>query len=151
MGFAAAHTCLCQIPCRTPVRLSTASRVEPIPRFQRMVGARRAAGEGREGREWLGAQLPANTRAHSISPCPSDAKSHCPALTHIYTHTSPPCHLPYPPLCLSCSSVALPCSRYGGPKQCRKLLGFICSTTDTHTHTHTHTPLVTDSVTARGV
>lgn len=101
MGSTAAHTWLCQIPpCRTPAVVSTASRVEPIPRFQRMVGARRAAEEGREGREQLGAQLPANTRAHSISPRPSDTTSHSPASAH--TRTSPPCHLRYPPLSLLC-------------------------------------------------
>lgn len=78
--------------------MGTVSRVEPIPRFQRLVGGRRTAGEGREVRERLAAQLPANTRAHSISQRPSDATSHCPASAwkHTHTHTTSPCHLLYP-------------------------------------------------------
>lgn len=42
-------------PCRTPAIVCKTSRVEPIPQFQRMVGARREqrcwGGEGREGEE----------------------------------------------------------------------------------------------------
>lgn len=70
--------------------MGTVSRVEPIPRFQRLVGGRRTAGEGREVRERLAAQLPANTRAHSISQRPSDATSHCPASAWKHTHTHTP-------------------------------------------------------------
>lgn len=103
-------------PCRTPAVVSTARRVEPIPRFQRMAGARRAEmleRAGRAGRERRGAQLPANTRAHSISPRPSDTTSHSRASAEKHTHTSPPCHpLDSPPSLLCC---AHPCSRYGGP------------------------------------
>ncbi len=141
--------------CRTPAAVSTASRVEPIPRFQRMVVARRAAGEGRE----LGAQLPANTRAHSISPRPSDATSHCPASVQKHKHTSPPCHLPYSPHFRSSAVLCSP-GRVMGHRRCCLLMpqaaGFYLlhnwhTHTHTHTHTHSRTPLLVDSVTARGV
>lgn len=88
-------------PCRTPA-------VAVWSRYSGLVGARRAAEEGRAGRERLGAQLPANTTAHSISPRPSDTTSHSPASAQKHTHTpllhATFCRLP-PPLSLQCCAL----------------------------------------------
>lgn len=68
-------------PRRTQTGVSKASRVEPIPRFERMVGAGRERASrnseeeiegGRRESGSVGTQLAANTRAYSISPSPSD-------------------------------------------------------------------------------
>ena len=143
-------------PCRTPAVVSTASRVEPIPRVQRMVGARRAAEEGRDG--WRGRGESGSVRSCLLIPeltaslrVRQTPHPHCPCLrAETHTHTSPPCHLPYapppaprlapPPLCAPL--VRVMGKRGGNRRWCRKLLlGF----------TLTHSQSQVDCGTARGV
>lgn len=109
MGSAAAHTWLCQIPVQDA---SGSEHSEPCGADSPVPANGRCeesswGGEGGE-RERLRAQLPANTRAHSISPRPSDDTSHCPAPAHKHTrmHTSPPWH----PLCPPSSHSLLCCA-----------------------------------------
>lgn len=89
---------------------------------------------GREKREWLGAQLPANTRAHSISLRPSDTTAQSRASAKKHAHTSAPCHRLYP---LFRSFVVI-CS--GNDIQAR-----------TRAHTTTHKIVPVACFTARGV
>lgn len=90
---------------------------------------------GRAGRERLGAQLPANTRAHSISRRPSDTTSHSHAPAKKRAHLSPPCHR----VCARRSLLrAAPLLALRGTEdvvfKCRKLLGFMFR--DSHTLTN---------------
>lgn len=150
MVHATAHTCLCQIPVQDVSGSETASRLEPIPRFQRMVGARRAAMLRRGGRGESGSVrscllLPELTASLRVRQTP-----HPTALPPRRNAHTPLLHAT---LCIPFSGSST--VRVTGDRRCWcKLLAFICSRlTHTHslTHTQSHTPLLVDGVTARGV
>ena len=146
--------------CRTPAVVKHNEPCEadsPVSANGRCEGTSDAR-EGREGRERLGAQLPANTRAQSISPRPSDTTSNSPFSAKRHVHTSPPCHLPCAPSSLG-PLLRSPVRVKGEPKTLPSDAAsfwvlFAPQLTRGHTHTRTHCPthpLIADSVTARGV